>query len=670
MNDAKPDAVISSFSKGENTRRWLVALGRKDTIRPPKFSDAFFGDNPFRYLWSRLRFYSVNQSFIFCLHILEFFLLSRALIGQFFITYILMTHLTTLIPSAFWGFLEGQRSALNQEISISKRNKIISDWYNFSWLCFFVVASGYVCFYLSLNINKDSLIKDSALILLGVVNLFDMVSRSRYSAIFAQVRVYRPQVNILKIEALSFAINILLFFTFKSANAILWGVLLSKTLVASIGWHYTSRAYSIHRLAIPTLRMSKRKPINWPAGLGSASSWNHLFYMLMQRASSVFIVLVLYQSRDGALPLVFHVISPLMSASVNWVQIFYFDFRKFRFSPFQLGMRHYERPMLVVGLLIVLSASILAIATLGMTMSWQIQVLYLPLVLFICFRGIAGSRFFLKFDQKTFLISGAYFCLTVLLPILLTHLGDFGDRDILIFMTAGHVVALLGSYVIGSDALALQIDSNIVLRSAERYHYLRDKVGTLATEFSGVIDLKLTSVTRFADKLRAFGEPMVAYVDRSGRFFIRLKEQDLILKFVRFFMGDVASFRTCKLPDWNTFYQEHTKSLFINKENLRFFEIFAEERNGGVHGNKLLVKSNHGADQIWPFKRTAVESHDTGIDFGDLFHAARRSALSGRMVKLRCESKEAIYIFSSTAHDGLVSSVKLAINSDEKPRSS
>jgi len=573
--------------KGRHTRKWLETYSGVEKFPSPNFTDVFFGENALKYLWFRLRFYALNQSFIFLLHLFEFYLLSRVLIGEIFMSYILMTHITTLVPSAFWGLLEGQRSELNQSISKLRKNKIIRDWYHFAWLCFAVTTVIYTgIFFFGGSSLKNSEAK--FFLLLGVVNLFELIPRSRYSAIFAQARVYRPQGSILLLETLCFALNLALYLYFRSPKALLIGLLLSKILIISVGWVYTSRAYHVHRLPIPRLLFARFKTPHLPSGITKINAWNHMFYMLMQRACSIFIILILYQSREGALPLVFHLIAPLITASTNWIQIFYFDFRKFRFSPFQTSLERYSHPLLIFSIAIGMFSSVVAIATLKALMSWQIQILYFPILIFICFRALANTRFFLKFDQIAFALSFVYFFSTVFLPSVIIYFGDYDDRGILFLMGASHLFALAVSFWPSQKTLFHGNNPTTVTRSPERYDELRIKKSAIYSEFIGRIDKVFTSSSRFSEKISSLQNVDTAFIDQSGTFFVLTKATNPAPEFARFFSGEVEFFRKSLPAEWPDYLKNCTQTLARGKPHKEEFEIYSPSREFIIKNRKFV----------------------------------------------------------------------------------
>ena len=646
--------------KGRHTRKWLSTHSGQETFSSPNFTDAFFGENALTYLWFRLRFYALNQSFIFLLHLSEFFLLSKVLIGETFMSYILMTHATTLIPSAFWGLLEGQRSELNQSISKSRKNKIIRDWYNFAWLCFLALANIYIGLFF-LSGSKLKTIEEIIFLLLGIVNLFELIPRSRYSAIFAQARIYRPQGSILLLETLCFAINLVLYLHFRSSKALLFGLLLSKLFIVSTNWHYTSRAYHVHRLGIPRMSSFRFKIPVLPPGIFQANAWNHMFYMLMQRASSIFIILILYQSKEGALPLVFHIIAPLITASTNWIQLFYFDFRKFRFSPFQLGLERYDQPLLMLSLCIGLLASTVAIFTLNALLSWQIRILYFPLLIFLCLRALANTRFFLKFDQIAFAFSFLYFFITLIIPSGIIYFGDYDDRGILFLIATAHLVALASSFFKSKKMLIQPRSSNIITLSQERYENLRSTKISNCGEFIGRIDMALISPLTFSEKLSALKGVFIAYVDRTGVFFVLTKEEDFADKLARFSAGEVELFLKCRPEEWRKFFNLRCRKTSMSKSDIAEFEIYSADRKISIRKRKFIepvTESSKDRSAAIPGIRRFFEIE---VDPGDVFRAVRRSLSSGRRVRLKSVNRESIYAKAAMDKDGIINNVKIEL---------
>jgi len=649
--------------KGRYTRKWLETYSGREKFSPPNFTDVFFGENALKYLWFRLRFYALNQSFIFLLHLSEFFLLSRVLIGENFMSYILMTHITTLVPSAFWGLLEGQRSELNQSISKSRKNKIIRDWYHFSWLCFVVIAVIYSgIFFLGESNLKN--FEAKIFLLLGVVNLFELIPRSRYSAIFAQARVYRPQGSILLLEALCFALNLALYLYFRSPKALLIGLLLSKIFIVSVSWFYTSRAYHVHRLAIPNISSVRFKIPKLPSGINQTKAWNHMFYMLMQRACSVFIILILYQSREGALPLVFHLISPLITASTNWIQIFYFDFRKFRFSAFQVALERYNQPLLILSFGIGLSLALVAIATLKTLMSWQIQILYVPILIFMCFRSLANTRFFLKFDQIAFAFSSAYFVITVVIPSVVIYFGDYDDRAILFLMGVAHVFALAISFCDPQRILINRSNFNTITRSAERYDELRFKNLSIYSEFIGRIDKAFTSSSKFSEKLVAFKDVRIGFVDQSGSFFVLTNATNLVPEFARLSFGEFEFFRKARPKEWLDFFSRCSQNVASEKSNYFEVDIFSRTRNFVIKDGKFKELPAKVPEPQQNLHRLASQFMEVQVDPGEVFRAVKRSLASGRRVRLNSVCRGSIYVRGSVDTDGILNGVKIEMTPD------
>jgi hypothetical protein len=574
-----------------------------------------------------------------------------------------MFHTTTIIPSAFWGLLEGQRTILNQGLSKAKKNKVINDWYNFAWIVFSFCSIGYFGFFF-LFFAQSEVRTSLIFIFLGIANLFEIVSRGRYSAIFAQARVYRPQSSILGLEAFCFFLNVSIFFYFRNSAALLFGFFLSKILVLVFSWHFTSRAYKIHRLASPRLIWRRIISPRLPDGIMRINAWNHFFYMLLQRASSVFILLMLYQSSEGALPIVFHLVSTLVTASSNWIQIFYFDFRQFRLSSFKTGLERYVQPLLGVSVLIGISASLAAVITLKLMMSWQIQILYLPLMLFLITRGLANTRFFLMFDQLPFSISATYFSLTILAPSLLIYLGDYDDRSILGFMGTAQFIAFLVSFFVGKKSNRYSNGMGPVTYSAAYYQYIRSRELSASVEFVGCIDKSLTSPRRFGEKLANFPGRYKSYVDQSGIFFMLLGNPSPPNELLMFFMGDVLYFNKSAKDQWEKVFSKHRNTINNYGSRSRLFEVYSADRSCHVKKGKLIFKSDQGLGLESHSNVSMAPSCAFDLDPGELFYAATRSAASGRMIRLRCVSQSDLYVFTSVAEDGLIKSVKIAVSPD------
>jgi hypothetical protein len=640
--------LYKSAEKGQATRLWIKGRSLIGRHGKPQFTDAFFGYSPYPYLWLRLRYYFVNHLYFFLLHVAEFFVISQIFLGYKLGLYILIFHVTTLFVSGFWGLLEGQRIELNNSSIKSCKQKIVDDWYIFSWQIF--VFSALVYLYLlftsSLNISPMALV---FLTLLGVRNLFDLVLRARYSAIFAYARVYRPMSSILFLETFGAINNFVFFYVFKSHTAVLSNIVVFSLLNTVINWHFVNKAYALHSFGLPKLSIGRLFRFSPPSGLLSAVAWNHFFYMLTQRSCSVLIVLVLHRSTEGALPIVFHLLSPLVTASTNWIQIFYFDFRKFRFSAFQRGLRNYYLPLMYVALGVGIIVSTFSIVSLKVLMTWQVTVIYLPLAIFLCARSVANTAFFVRFDQIIFGVSLVYLVLSLVIPATVIYLGSYSDPGALIILSLAQIISLLSIIFFKERYLRPRMQEKSYTTSPEQYERLREGSKNLNKEFMGRIDDKLVSLSRFIFLMSQEKDVEKFFIDRkTGVFFVLFSKEITRNDVVLLMQGDACHVKPTSIDDWFNF-SHRLKARVVSQRNCDFeCEIYANKsslKNPGIKNSGILVRHiNLGA-----------------IEPRNIYSAARKSMVLGSKVRVSsCKSKR-IYVQSGTDSMGIVQSVKLSI---------
>jgi hypothetical protein len=388
-------------------------------------------------------------------------------------------------------------------------------------------------------------------------------------------------------------------------------------------------------------------------------AWNHMAYMLTQKSSSVFIVLILYGSLEGSLPTVFHLLSPLMTASTNWIHNFYFDFRRFRFSTFQGAMRVYYRPLLLVALVVGGTAAVMSIVTLKFLMTWQLQVIYLPMVVFICLRAITSATFFVKFEQVVIGISILYFVISVVLPSVVVLGSDLGDTKTLLVLAFAQLIALVFVLLVKDRFLTSQPSPKFVTYSAKQYDDLRLKLKSVTDEFTGMIDSSLVGPSKFVYFLRQSLTFVSLFLDpRTGKFFVMIKKGRSISEIASSMQGDVSSLHKAGENDWETFHVDFANRFKGRKAHEFECEIYPWPK-------EAIVK--RGAIANWPVMAAKVSVHTpqqglpdlSGLTCTELYLAAKRSAIYGKRVRISTKKGWRLYLVSATDTGGVITEVRL-----------
>ena len=647
--------------KGPESRRWMADQARLETSATIRFSDAFFGGNPAHYIWYRLRFYFFSQTYFLLLHVVEFLLISRVLSPQSVLLYIVISHLSSIIPVAFWGLLEGQRIELNQTNSKSIQNKIISDWFVFSSQVFLIIALAYVFLFLEIAVTAQRSVS-IFLLVLGLRNIFDLVFRSLYSAIFSRNRIYRPVGIVVLIQTAGVIVNVVLYLYFRSFFAISLSIILFSVINALVNWHYTNRAYAVFRISLPKFTWKRFLRFRWPPGIWRASAWNHMCYMLMQRASSVFILVILYQSAEGALPLVFHLISPLVTSSTNWVQAFYFDFRKFSASSLERGLRRYYWPIVYTSVLVGALSAALCVVFLWFLVSWQVRSLFIVLACFLIMRVLANSLLFLKFDKNALGLSTAYFMVSVLVPGFCFTLVDFSDAQILLTLFGCQLVCCLISFFYIGETNFSTHRRRVATLSCPVYNQQRAKLGSEFREFTGRIDSALTSPLNFLSRAASGSMVEAIFVDRkSGLFFMYVSAKTALSEMLLSLYGDVSYLCRCRGREWDSYYTRYVAlDSFLTKSFFKF-SIFGDSIDAWVRDSRIVLRRKLIDMTADEFIVLTQQLATVTINSSDIYYAAKRSASSGRPVELVRAVTRKIYLMASVNEDGVISNVEVFV---------
>jgi hypothetical protein len=535
---------------------------------------------------------------------------------------------------------------------------VIQEWYVFAWLVFIVCAAAYGL--LLLTLGDDLNVKMTFFLgFLGFRNLYEIIVRARYSAIFAQSRVYRPVTLILLLETVGVILGFVFLFIFNLPEITLVNIAVFSLVFLFINLKYINNGYKALGLSTPKISFKKLRYFRFPSGLNNMVAWNHMAYMLTQKSSSVFIVLILYGSLEGSLPTVFHLLSPLMTASTNWIHNFYFDFRRFRFSTFQGAMRVYYRPLLLVALVVGGVAAVMSIIALKFLMTWQLQVIYLPIAAFICLRAITSSAFFIKFEQVVIGISILYFVISVMLPSVVVIGSDLGDTKTLLVLIFAQLIALVFVLLVKDRFLTSQPSPGFVTYSAKQYDDLRLKIKDAADEFRGMIDSSLVKPSRFVYFLRQSLNFLSLFLDpRSGRFFLMIKKGRSISELALSMQGDVLALYKAGERDWEVFHADIANRFKGRKAHEFECEIYPWPR-------EAIVK--RGAIVDWPVMAEKVSGHTpqrelpdlSGLTCRELYLAAKRSAIYGKRVRICTKKGWRLYLVSATDSGGVITEVRL-----------
>jgi hypothetical protein len=295
----------------------------------PTLESAILRNRYGSYILHRLRFFSLNQLILIGLYWLQFYIASKVFKAHGLGVILIAQNLCQLLTVFWWGALEELRIQIRYHWEARSRRKLArlaAEWSSIarllSW-CTFIAIVLLAAFWSEKSQYTPPLV--ASILLIGFRLIVEIESRLQTSIVATFRRVYRPFVWIVILEVIGVLASGLL-----SRSVGPWGYVAANA-VTLVGWWLLQRKYN--RLALASIRYPRYR-----RSFRALSRWIRQENLSARLLSILRSGLALVSARIGNLiPIlayrspellyVFHVLSPILGASVGWTQVFFFDLR-------------------------------------------------------------------------------------------------------------------------------------------------------------------------------------------------------------------------------------------------------------------------------------------------------------------------------------------------------
>ena len=317
---------------------------------------AIFGDEFVRYVTYRLRVFGARVAADIGRHVIEYFLIVSFLSGQGATLVLLVRAITLLLTAFWWGALERLRDPIRRFVRARRTFRVprlISPWVKASLVLgvLFSTLAGVTA--IATWTIRGHLGPAEVLILVICVRFsVTFAIRTYHSGIYAIRRIYRPIYIVLAVEIF----GALLTLTLKPALGA-WSLPLIAGLTAvvtsAISFHYITKAYEYLRFLplpywepLPAVRSVVRR-------FDRYFGWAGLSYVLSQ-TEWIIVALLLGLTDIKRIPGndALYLLGPVLGASREWAQLFYFDLKRLEIDRFANLRRNFEARIESVAVLI------------------------------------------------------------------------------------------------------------------------------------------------------------------------------------------------------------------------------------------------------------------------------------------------------------------------------
>ncbi|MBX7158271.1 MAG: hypothetical protein K1X66_07790 [Verrucomicrobiae bacterium] len=321
---------------------------RKKSEAIVTLEETLLGGSFLRYAWFRLRYFTFRTVVEVMLRLIELKVLLTLLPTA--VAYVLIgIRILLVLGSGFWwGALEVFREKLRKLHRAGKSFKmpeVIGIWLSFSLLISFL---GLV---ILLGVGLDKLRHGIRMeTVYGLICFFrfllEIPLTTFHSGVYAIRRIYRPLYWIVAIELVS-SLGSLALFPWFGVWALPLAFLISSLLNFSIRFYYTKKVYYFYRYWPLSLNLSLKK---WQR-FGPLLKNDHFFIAGLAHAFMRYEVLLLILffhhiksgSESGNILTLIFILSPLLVASREWAQMFYFDFKRLEEGLYENFRKQFQR---------------------------------------------------------------------------------------------------------------------------------------------------------------------------------------------------------------------------------------------------------------------------------------------------------------------------------------
>jgi hypothetical protein len=387
-------------------RVWFRREARR-VARRIRLEDALLGGRFGSYAVYRLRFFGARTLVAAALHAIRIVLAFRLFLPGDFTAILAAEAAASLAGGFWWGSLETMRERVRDLHADGRPQAMaaeIARW--LSWTMRFSAAffaAGLLWAGIRAAGTGRSLSPaDLFLVSIPVRFGLELVARCYHSGIYAVRRVYRPLTVILMVEGVSFGAALALW-PIAGAWALPAAALVSTIVAAAFLFRFTARAYR-HFGISPWPHINLREASR-PRGAGGRE-WRRAgtAYALM-RIDAVTLVAVAAAAHSGASPLaaLLLAIGPLVRASSDWTQLFYFDLKRQDAVLLQRMKTAFEKKLVFLSFPVALTLWAAAAGTAVLLFGGRLGRLQPALILFLAARSALAAHQMRAFAARSYI---------------------------------------------------------------------------------------------------------------------------------------------------------------------------------------------------------------------------------------------------------------------------
>lgn len=406
-----------------NITVWLNQQAKRSE-RFISIADLLFAGKSIRYIYFRLRYFNWLVLIRLAFHLVVFYVLQEALLPANFSQLGGLWALGLIIYSAWWGGLEVLRTQVRDYYSTKNTtaiNQTVSNWLSLGFIGAGICLLASLLF-LSLAILHWQQSQASFSYFLASSILFSLAGRLAlepyHSGIYAISRVLRPMSSLVLGELVGFVI-VLSGWHWLHKAVLPLAILVAGTVNTLLRYYYCRKMYRFYQLQ---LSLGNAKPLTVARQALSKDFVLAALAMLMINFEGP--VLITAAGLNSNQPLfhqlftVLFLTLPLVNASSEWAQLFYFDWKKLRRFNFTALRLRFNQAILVLSPFIGLSLGLVALLIgqlITPAMPWAVYGMVFLLLVIRAVIAYLQIRAFTHFYYLDVIISGI---LLLSMPIL------------------------------------------------------------------------------------------------------------------------------------------------------------------------------------------------------------------------------------------------------------
>jgi hypothetical protein len=342
--------------------------------------DALLSGRFARYAGRRLFAFALARGWATALHVVELTWLAHVFSAKPFVASLALQNASLVAEALYWGALEPMRRRARELGESSESAALVTRWLTVAFWCAIAVVLIPIAraAWVWNETRHTPTLLDVYAFVCALRFGADVVLRTYYSGVFAFRRVHRPVWSVFVGPTILAAVTMALWNAIAGwsfAVALLVSVVVTRALL----FGFTRRAYRMHRVPSPRLRLRpRRKPprsiTNWRARAEIAVA---ALANTATRLGSVVLLAAVVPSlttieNDEGEPtiepfaLALHVAAPLLLVSAQWGLSFYHDWKRLEDDEAEILAGHLYRRTIVTALLVAVVAWALTVVVVRM----------------------------------------------------------------------------------------------------------------------------------------------------------------------------------------------------------------------------------------------------------------------------------------------------------------